>query len=67
VTAVGPRSEAARLGIEALDILISIDGKPVKQAVEVVRGLGARSPEIKVLRRGKLVRLGGEGASGAGR
>jgi C-terminal processing protease CtpA/Prc len=70
VIAVAPRSEAARLGIESLDILVSIDGRPVKQAAEVLKGLGARSPEIKIMRRGKMVTLGvkeGEGASGAGK
>lgn len=70
VTAVTPRSQAERLGVRALDVLISIDGRPVMQAAEVLKGFDARSPEIKLLRRGKLVTLGareGEGASGQGK
>jgi hypothetical protein len=69
VTAVDAGSDAARLGIEARDILISIDGRPVKQTAEVLKGLAARSPEIKLLRRGKLLTLGakGEGALGEGK
>lgn len=70
VIGVDAGSNAARLGIEARDILISIDGRHVKQPGEVLKGLGARSPEIKLLRRGKLITLGaieGEGAAGEGR
>ncbi len=58
VSAVDARSDAERLGIRAKDILISMDGRPVMQTAEVLKGLAARSPEIKVLRRGKLVTLG---------
>ncbi len=65
VTAMDARSDAGRLGIQARDILISIDGRPVKQWAEVLKGLVARSPEIKLLRRGKLVTLGArEGVGG---
>jgi hypothetical protein len=58
VAAVDRRSEAERLGIQAMDILISMDGRPVMQSEEVLKGLAARSPEIKLLRRGKLITLG---------
>ena len=70
VIGVDAGSDAARLGIEAYDVLISIDGRPVKQPAEVLKGFGARSPEIKLLRRGKLLTLGGregEGALGEGK
>ncbi len=58
VTAVDARSEAERLGIKAKDILISIEGRPVMQPADVLKGLGARAPEVKLLRKGKLVTLG---------
>lgn len=70
VTAVEARTDAARLGIEVRDILISIDGHPVKQPAEVLKGLSARLPVIKLLRHGKLLTLGAleeEGAAGEGR
>jgi S1-C subfamily serine protease len=70
VTAVDLRSDAAKLGIEARDILISIDGRPVMQADELLKGLGARLPEIKLLRKGQIVALGareGVGAAGEGK
>lgn len=70
VTAVDARSDAARLWIEARDILISIDGRPVRQPAEVLKGLLARAPEIKLLRRGKLITLGAKeevGAAGEGK
>jgi len=58
VAAVDRRSDAERLGIQAKDILISMDGRPVMKSDEVLKGLAARSPEIKLLRRGKLITLG---------
>ncbi|HEX5135961.1 MAG TPA: PDZ domain-containing protein [Planctomycetota bacterium] len=69
VTAVERRSEADRLGLCDNDILISIDGQPVKQAGDVLKALGKQPSEIVLLRRGKLSKLGGkesEGAPGAG-
>jgi len=60
VLSVARRGHAARLGIQTNDILISIDGRPVMQDDDVAKGLGARSPVIKLLRRGKLVTLGEE-------
>jgi hypothetical protein len=65
VFAVEPRSDAERLGIAANDILISIDGRPVKQAGEVLKALEARAPAITLLRRGKLLKLGFKEAEGA--
>jgi hypothetical protein len=70
VSSVDPRSDAERLGIRANDILISIDGRPVKQPAEVATALAARGPAITLLRRGKLLKLGfkeGEGAAGEGK
>lgn len=58
VLSVERRSPAAHLGIQVNDILLSIDGRPVMQDDDVLKGLGARSPEIRLLRRGKLVTLG---------
>ncbi len=65
VLSVDPRSDAERLGIRANDILLSIDGRPVKRAAEVLKALEARAPGITLLRRGKLTTLlakDGEGA-----
>jgi PDZ domain len=70
VSSVEPRSDAECLGILANDILLSIDGRPVKQAADVVKALEARAPGITLLRRGKLLTLGlkeGEGAPGEGK
>lgn len=70
VTAVDAGSDAERLGIKARDILLSMDGHPVKQGAEVLKALAAPKPEINLLRRGKLVTLGGkegEGVAGEGR
>ncbi len=58
VAAVDARSVAERLGIQSYDVLISMDGRPVMQAAEVLKGLAARPPEIRLLRRGKLLTLG---------
>ena len=70
VFSVEPRGDAERLGILANDILLSIDGRPVKQAAELLKALEARAPAITLLRRGKLLTLGakeGEGAPGEGK
>lgn len=67
VVAVDPGSDAERLGIRTNDVLLSIDGRPVRQPAEVVTALAARAPAITLLRRGKLTTLGqkeGEGAAG---
>jgi hypothetical protein len=67
---VQPRSDADRLGLRAFDILLSIDGRPVKQPGEVLKALAARAPSITLLREGKIVKAGvveGEGAPGEGK
>jgi len=64
VTAVDAGSDAERLGIKARDILLSMDGHPVKQGGEVLKALAAPKPEIHLLRRGKLVTLGGKEVEG---
>jgi S1-C subfamily serine protease len=65
VSAVDPRSDAERLGIRANDILISIDGRPVKRAAEVLKALEARAPAITLLRRGELLTLVAKASEGA--
>jgi hypothetical protein len=69
VTGVDAGSDAERLGLKPRDILLSVDGRPVKQVAEVLKALAAKNPPVRLLRRGKLVDLPareGEGGTGEG-
>lgn len=64
VTKVLPGTAAARLGLQAYDIVIAIGDRPVKDPKQVLKALGKKETwagvEMRVLRVGKVVKLGGQ-------
>ncbi len=66
VTRVLPGTAAARLGLKACDIILSIGDRPVRHPDKVLKALGKKeawdSLEMTILRTGKVVKLGGRPA-----
>jgi S1-C subfamily serine protease len=62
VTKVLPNTAAARLGLEAYDIVIAIGDRPVKGVKQVVKALGKKEAwdalGMRILRAGQIVKLG---------
>ena len=63
VSKVLPGTAAARLGLQAHDVVLSVRGRPVLGADQVRKALGEKETwnglEMRILRAGKLVTLGG--------
>jgi hypothetical protein len=62
VTKVLPGTAAARIGLQALDIVLSVRGRPVQTADQVLKALGKKETwngmEMRIVRVGKLMTLG---------
>jgi len=63
VSKVLPGTAAARLGLQTHDVVLSVRGRPVRGADQVLKALGKKETwnglEMRILRAGKLVTLGG--------
>jgi hypothetical protein len=61
VTKVLPNTAAARLGLEAYDVVISIGDRPVKELKQVLKALGKKETwnalGMRILRAGKVMQL----------
>jgi len=66
VTRVLPGTAAARIGLQAHDIVLSIRGRPVQETGKVLKALGEQETwnglEMRILRAGELATLGGRKA-----
>ncbi|MHC4974193.1 MAG: PDZ domain-containing protein [Planctomycetota bacterium] len=64
VTKVLPGTAAARLGLQAHDVVLAIGGRPVKELKQVLKALGKKETwnglEMRILRVGQVVKLGGK-------
>jgi len=67
VRSVLPDTAAARRGLRAYDVLLSIGGRPVQKLSRVLKALGKKETwkglEMRILRAGKLMTLGGSQAA----